>query len=164
MTTSKMIEYGGRTIPRRPGQFDKEVLDEVFDGLKPILVAYMETDEGDVESLRKYFLKILSTDGYDIAREMEMYARLGGSTELVEIFDNAPFGDILTKHIRSWVDYFKIEPLLKVGDKVRWRYIEGTIEEVSHKFVPGVYVINVPYIKRSRILAAWEDCELLETK
>lgn len=43
-------------------------------------------------------------------------------------------------------------------------YCGNIAPEGKNVFVPGVYVINVPHIKRSRILAAWKDCELLETE
>lgn len=165
MATSKTIEYGGRTLPRRPDQFDKEVLNEVFDGLKPILVSYMETDEENVESLRKYFLKIHSTDGYDIAREMEMYARLGGSAELVEIFDDAPFRKILDKHEKEWVDYFKVEPLLNIGDKVCYYHVAGTIVNKSNPNSHGYYSVRSKGQEAgSCYLVPWEDCQLVETE
>ena len=166
MNMPKMIEYDGRKIAKRPSQYDQEVLEEVFDYLKPSLKDYLQRwDESDVESLRKHFLLISSTDGYDIASHMDMYARLGGSRELVDIFDNAPFRKVLSKHIQAWIDYFKIEPLFKIGDRVRWFGLGGKIVRTSDSYMPGYYAVAAPGTKDNVYhLIPWEECELVESE
>lgn len=168
---STFIEYGGCRIPRRPKTFDPQVLNAVFNAIRPELYAYLNKDKEAVELLRKPFLHIHSTDGYDIARHMEMYSSLGGCEETVAIFSYAPFNRVLRNFINMWIDQYHILPLLKIGDRVKWNYLEGVIVVESDRnfpdnygTFPGCYLIHMDNAPDGQnIVVPWEECVLVDS-
>jgi len=172
MNKEVTITYGDRTIARRPNLTDDFVLNDTFDALLPELAIYFNWDEGYqdteknfIECLRKSFIKTGYGDGYEIVRALEQDYLVTGSADLVEVFDNAPFFKHLKEHIRLWVNYFKIEPLFRVGSKVSFRHgnrtLIGIIVEANYRYGAGEYLISVEG-EHSKPVVPWEACTLLE--
>lgn len=163
--TLTSIVYGGRTIARRPSQYDEAVLSDAFDAILPELAAECDWDtEKDVSTIneaRREFIKAKSMDGYKIMRHFEMCLGWDGDARCVEIFDDAPFRQCLVDHVQSWIDYFKIEPLFREGDTVAFMHgceeLRGEVETVKTLGEPGRYTIRVEGMVGKPVVR-WELC------
>ena len=110
----------------------------------------------------------LHDNGYEIARDLDRYARVNGiDAELVEILDSASsyVWDAREELVKQWVRETGVKPSLSVGQRIKSKFDVGTIsgakedvasylmipdgEEEKFKNGGGVYV---PY----------EEAELLE--
>ncbi len=159
------IVYGGRTIARRPSQYDEAVLSDVFDAILPELAAEccwdIEKDADTINEARQEFINAESTDGYKIMRHFDMCLGWDGDARCVEIFDDAPFQRCLAGHVQRWIDYFKIEPLFKEGDTVAFmngrEEMHGVVEEVTWG-EPGRYTIRVEGMVGKPVVR-WELCK-----
>lgn len=168
------IEYGGRTIPRRPRQVDKEVLSDVFDAILLELSAeagWDMEDQSENEAAKRAFIDAAQydEDGYQIMRNLESHGWEGNST-LVEIFNDAPFSACCAKHVSTWLTYFRVEPVFDIGDVVTFKHgfekLTGVIEKImgaDDKLLPGYYGIHVEG-RDGRPCVPWEYATKEEPK
>lgn len=168
--SDKMINYGGRNIGARPNKYSDTVADIVFDKIKDELSSVLDYGEyDDVELLRSDFVHascVNQHDGYKMTRYLERFILWEGSAELVELFNEAPFDDVHREFVQQWIDYWKIEPLFNVGDRVQFTHgyetLTSTVEEID-KFSPGRYIMAPQPGESSHPVVCWEDVQAVES-
>ena len=168
--SDKMIDYGGRKIGERPKKYSDVVDDAVFDKIKDDLASILYYGEcDDVELLRADFISAACVNrhvGYNMVRYLEKLILWQGSGELVELFDDAPWDAEYKPFVQQWMDYWKIEPLFKVGDAVKFVHdyetLTSTVVEIDKSW-PGRYIMAPQPGESSRPIVRCEDCQAVES-
>lgn len=166
----KMIEYGGRQIGPRPHKYSDNVADAVFDEIKDDLAAILDFGDYDnVELLRSDFIHaacVNQHDGYKMTQYLENFILWEGSGELVELFNDAPWDFIYKPLVQQWIDYWKLEPLFKAGETVKFKHgfeiLTSTIVEIDKSW-PGRYIMAPKPGESSRPIVRWEDVQVVES-
>lgn len=166
----KSINYGGKPIAPRPAMYGREVAEAVFDEIKYELVENLERYEpAHIDRCKKNFVDAATRaghDGYAVARYLENFCNWRCNAQIVNVIDNAPWEENYRFFVQQWLDYWKLEPLFKVGDSViakhGYQTIESTIETVSGKGqIPGTYTLKETCEggRWGRAVVNWEDCQ-----
>lgn len=168
--SDKMIIYGDRKIGARPSKYSDIVANEVFDKIKDELASILDYGEYDnVELLRADFLLAACVnyqDGYKMSRYLEKFTLWEGSAELVELFNDAPWDDVYKPLVQQWIDYWKLEPLFKVGETVKFVHgfetLTSTVVEID-QYWPGRYIMAPQPGESKRPIVCWEDVQAVES-
>lgn len=168
--SNKMIDYGGREIGERQTLYSREVADAVFDRIKEELAVACGYSLDDVEACRAHFIEAAcfsGQDGYNMAKHLDFYHGWDCNREIVELFDDAPWNKVHNGFVEQWISYWNVEPLLKVGDKVKFTHgskeLVSTIESDSDQYLPGRYIMAAQPGESSRPIVRWEDCQAVES-
>lgn len=168
--SDNMIDYGGRKIAERPSLYSKEVADAVFDRIKEELAGICGYSMDDVEACRAQFIDaacVSGQDGYNMAKHLDFYHGWDCNREHVELFDDAPWNKVHNAFVETWINYWHIEPLLKVGDKVKFTHgfkeLVSTIESAIDQYWPGRYIMAAQPGESSRPIVRWEDVQAVES-
>ena len=162
------IEYGGRPIAPRPALYGPEVAAEVFDDIKHDLIDKIESYTHDhIEKCKKNFVDAATSaghDGYEVARYLERFCSWRCNAQMVDVIDNAPWEKHYRFFVQQWLDYWKIEPLFKVGDKVVFSHLgsltETTVVSTASSHEPGTYLLaGLDTDSHCRPIVRWEDCK-----
>lgn len=164
--SEELIDYGTRKIARRPSMYSEEVAQSVFDSIKQDLADALGCDAEQLESSRASFIEAAireAQDGYKMARYLDDYCNWRCDRNIVEILDDAPWQKAHNDLVEQWRNYWKLEPLFKVGDKVNFRcnaeQLTSTIAELENGWRPASYTMAPLSGDSGSYIVRWEDCQ-----
>lgn len=167
--SDELIDYGTRKIARRPSSLSEEVASAVFDLIKEDLAEAMGYGAEQLDSSRSNFIQaalITAQDGYKMARHLEDYCGWHCDRNVVEILDDAPWSDAHRDFVVQWRDYWKLEPLFSIGDKVKYYWngenFSSSIVALESCWAPASYTMAPQPGQCGNHIVHWENCKAVE--
>ena len=165
-----LIEYGGRKIARRPTSYSEEVASAVFDFIKQELADAMGYHVEQIERDRSSFIQaalLKSQDGYQMTRYLDDYCGWPCDRNVVEILDDAPWSNVHREFVMQWRSYWKLEPLFKVGDKVKYswngeQFSSAIVDVTQIGWTPASYTMAPQPEESGRHIVYWENCQAID--